>query len=615
MRKEGTSTPSGAPAEFTQQGSAAEVIDMAFVQQRFELLTASESIESVESALESGVENWIDEYGELNALLIEHGLPPIASRFLALFHDVKAETEPEKVHDRLARLGEEEVNRRWKQFTLVVSVVRAHARKAQRSNVTEWMLGPKRGDVLSTRKKFGLAYGEKESVDWGDLKKDITLEQAGVWLLELVQKQEEEERPAFELIIEKEVDPSLLDRHFGEDGPRILYEMLPEELRGFVDTIRIGAAPMRRRDESGAVLSDYPPAYGQFNNETRELFLAITPHLRPSNIIELFIHEYSHALCSEDSKRGRAMRSRFVEAAADKPNQFSQYVQDNYSLLGTEQGLEEDFAVSMQFLFMAPDVLEEYGQERLEAIVEIFKKHFPNVKLLKLIERFHALSYEAQMRERKDLKLARDLIAKGGEDYLEVVGWFSALEWRPLSYVLATGPANEENHLFDRADGSRITEHFDAGGRLYESTQMFLGDDQLRLFYDPEHDEQGRLCGYHRELGGETSAYFQLHYDNEDNLPTKIDVYAGDQKIAWIEYDYSGEDVIERTYDSEIEGDFTEIHHKIHNGLLFRSSAMIAGELIFDRLSLFDEEEREETVRFLAADGSVLTNKTYEYDD
>ncbi len=451
MRQEGDYYPEDA-AEFVQQGSVAEEVDMTKRLRNFEFALSQEAMEEMEQVITRGIEQWVDPRGALNELLIKQDLPPIGSRLLALFHDVKAQTEPAQVRARLERLGQEEINKRWKIFKMAVALVKAQAQSAPLAQVTMWMLGPNTGERLSTRRKFALAHGKDEKPDWGVLKEELEIEQAAQWLCELADMPEQQE-DVFSIEVDPELDPLLLDLHFGESGPQILYDILPKELRTFVGKINIGAKPLRRRDEYGAVLKGYPPLYGQYNTQTRELFLAIDETLRPAHVTEVFIHEFAHALGSEDSARGRAMRKAFVQAAAREENSFSNYVQDNYALLGMEQGLEEDFAVSMQFLFQMHEVLEDFAPVRLETLVNIFKTHFPKIDLLNLIERFDALAYEAGMRERQSAVLAKDLLARSEESHLEVLGWFSALEWRPLSFVLATGPANQEDAAFDRTDG------------------------------------------------------------------------------------------------------------------------------------------------------------------
>jgi YD repeat-containing protein len=612
MTAEGGYAPKGlgnAP-DIMPEGNLAEEFDIAKGMRRLELIASCDVLDEVEEALIK-FESWIGENGALNQLMIAQDLPPIGSRLLALFHDVKAETEPEKVRDRLSRLGEEEMNKRWGHFKLAAALVKAQTRTAPVTHATQWMLGPQVIDGVSARRKFALAYGKGAKTDWGVLKEVLTIDQAAEWLLELAEP-EEKESISFELEIDPNVSQEILWRHFGEYGPGLLRAILPKELQGLVRKIKIEAAPRERVDEYGEALEDYPPSFGSFNHGTRELVMALTPELRIGNVIELFSHEFSHALCSEDSKKGRGIRRVFIEVAAKSPNNFSAYVQDNYALLGIEQGFEEDFAVSMQHFFLSPEVLAEFSEERYQAIIAIFGNYYPEVDLENFLDRINAWGYEAQVRERKDLELARELIEESTESHFEVLNWFSGLEWKPLEYLHVRGPANESSTELNRIQGTRTKESYDAEGKLYESRMTFASNEQMRLFFDAEYDPQGRLTGYSRDLG-EVHAYFQFHYVAEESFPDRIDVYHGEDRLAKIVYEKTRDGLREVVYEHQNEEDYTVMEHTIKEGKVIASAATIDGEVVFEKRRSFDGEGQEVSEMIVSSEGIILMQNTYEH--
>ncbi|MFH1712130.1 MAG: hypothetical protein ABH846_02755 [Patescibacteria group bacterium] len=406
-----------------------------------------------------------------------------------------------------------------------------------------------------------------------------------------------------------------LELYFGKEYLTEIKKLLPNEFKQIINEVTFSnQVPSGKVNVFGE--QKYGQADGRYDPRLKEITLVASDYQSMAHIPEILFHEAGHSIdFNEDLLTAMRIKLRFLEAVKNENNLFSMYAVYSYAHDGLQIGLQEDFAETVGEFFTNHKMLKKLNPERFAAMTDIVQFLYPGTDVTQVRENVARTHREARERSFTNPAVFRALVRENQQYMWSVLNMFHSNGFRPLDYWQLRGEANTKRTRQVAEIGMKIYETFDESGRLLEEV---IEDAQktTKNFTDPEYDEDGRLLSYKTEVGGHV--YDVIHsYNNDDELPTKINYLFAGAVVRIVTYEKDGNEITEHVMSplSSIPGLKSRYRLDSNNQKIIQIDALINNQTVFGRRFDYDDQGRLQAKVIVDQYGGEIYSSTYSYED
>ncbi|MFH1314921.1 MAG: hypothetical protein ABIH67_00830 [Candidatus Uhrbacteria bacterium] len=419
--------------------------------------------------------------------------------------------------------------------------------------------------------------------------------------------------------VERGINTDAFRALLGDDYQERLLTVIPADFRQDLNSLSVlGQLPSSKLSQSSAEHLYKLKVAATYNPEAKAISLLADPEaVTVSSIHRDLFHEALHHV-SHDKLTAEMLQAKadFIKSVAQSANHFTYYIPLTNARFDHVSGLEEDFVETLAWFFTNPEMLKKKNLERYQAAEQICAKIFPNLDVQEERQKIRVRNKEGRRRFLSDPTLVKRRFETefAREQSLSITAIFPTISYRTMDYHTIKGRPNESrvrkvplsNDISNTID---LVSEFDQKGRL---KQEYCANDQVKVFCDPEYDEQGRLLSFTSQVM-QTQTFYE--YQGSDKYPNKATYVSKGVAVYESNFEHQGDTIVETPQGLAGQLPEQKLVYKIKYGRIKSVRGQLQGQDVFRMVCEYDQQGRISSKTYVDEYDRTLLEYNYPYKE